>query len=289
MPNLTVTISTPVLTAGQSFKERHRLLPGGAWSGYTTRSNAAFTLTGLSQGNYEFEFILVLANGTECPARYFTQEVKEFECPTFTITQERTPVYRLKIEYTLPSGYVAPCRYLIGYRDIATGSGFANTTYTTLPPSPFYIPITGAQTNVRDLVIRIVADLCEDRYKYCYEDIVPAPPAVPCVPMGLFEWAVNRIKLTETTGYYQFQFTALQSVPATTNAIIHIKQSGWMPPVSPWQTNIVLNPAPNPFVFNTTIQYNRGVTAQQVSWSFYLTDGCGKTHMKGIVMTTEFI
>lgn len=105
MAELTVTIPYPILTAGQSFKVRYRALPAGGFSAPSSRTNAAFTITGLTAGTqYEFEIIVVNADASECPPTFwYGTPQDEYSCDVFTVTQSGDGVsapYVLNITYT---------------------------------------------------------------------------------------------------------------------------------------------------------------------------------------------
>lgn len=277
MASLTITINTPALTSGQYFKERHRQLPAGAWSSVTNRTNAAFTLSGLTPGDYQFEFILVKADGTNCQSKYYTYtvtEAQEFECIEFTVTQLASPD-KLKVEYTLPVGYTPPaCGYTLGYRLGSTG-GFASTRYSTLPASPFYVPLPlGGQ----DLDVRITADQCEAA-KICYDEIVPAPVMPPCSPMGNFKFTITPLEGNNQYGNRTFSctLTGTQSSTPTTAITLHLKQTNVISPATFWTNTLTFTGLPTvgfSISFNLTFNHSIGIVPQY-NWDASFVDACG--------------
>lgn len=281
MPDISITISTPVLTAGQYFKERHRLLPSGSWSSVTNRTNAPFTVTGLDAGEYEFEFILVMADGTHCPAKYYNYTVQEFTCMDFTVTSESGP-YRLKIEYTIPSGgFLPPCGLKGRYRDAAVAGGWA---LFSINSNPQYIY---PSFTARDVVVQVWADMCEEGIKMCYDDEVTAPEPVPCFPLSFTLQSITYNGYDPTDSrrtLYTAVINVLQSSPPTTNAQITINQVGASAGMIPWSTTYPMNnmPATN---FQHTVQlvWVYTVNTPQPSWVFRTIDICGNPRALSIL------
>jgi hypothetical protein len=275
MPNLDITISTPVLTSGQYFKERHRLLPAGAWSSYTNRTNAQFTLTGLSVGFYEFEFIVVNADGSQCPPRYFTKEVREFACMDVLVEQLNNP-YRIKISYALPpGGSMPPCGIQARYQDI-TGGGWAVYNVTT---NPYYIYPTN--TTPRDVRVNVNALLCEGQLKSCFDNVVPKPDPVPCTPISINVQSIvfNGVDPSNSAiTHFTAKLIITQSNPPTSSTIVRIQQgaSGTGMGTPPWQTSYPLNNMPaTTFVLTVQLQWSYLYSSPVPFWNFELIDVCG--------------
>jgi len=244
MPDITIQINTPALLAGSHFKVRYRMLPAGAWSSYTTQTNAAFTLTGLAAGGYELEVVLV-RNGVECPATIRTFTVTApFTCLMFDAEIVAAgSQHNLEIGYTLPGGYVQPpC----GWQVQAIG----NTTnkvinYTTLPAPPIKIPVAN-----EGLLVRVIANLCNGKTQTCYEGDVTGIPA-PCLPLTITSVVLSYVgpqpNLMER---FKITFHFTQSTPATTLPVINIQQINGVPgnlttayfnpygPISPTATSL---------------------------------------------------
>lgn len=226
MADVTVSIPLPVLAAGEYFKERHRELPSGIWSGYTNRSNAAFTITGLSEGEYEFEFILVKADGTHCPAVYRTYRVYgDYDCIAFNSQLvHNNGIVQLEITYTIPGGHTDPaCGWEIEYVDVNFNT--VTIPYTTLPASG---KISLTVKNVYGTV-RVYALLCNDKKKQCYAgDVVPIVIPPPCIPMSSV--VINLVeKNNNGKCEYYIEVTFNQSSPATTVARLNYQQNQGFP------------------------------------------------------------
>lgn len=285
MADITITINQPVLVGVQKFKVRYRLLPAGVFGAYQDETNAPFTLTGLTDGQYEIEYIVVLEDGSECPTITGTFEIIEFECLTFTVTQEASP-YRLKIEFTVPGGYTHPaCGWSIGYQDVSGGvgvGGFANTNFPTLPASPIYINIPGA---LRDLNVRITANHC-DNAEICQESIAPKPAIPPCVPMPFVEFVqiefIRNLPNKVEEYYLTYKFRATN--PNCGTATLNISQTPPPPAATGIQAWTVSNIIP---VANISGDQNRGLFIRYNgysgapvprTWDFDLLDCCGIHH-----------
>lgn len=220
MADITINIPAPVLTAGQYFKERHRQLPSGGWGSYTSRSNAPFTVTGLSAGDYEFEFILVNADETECPAVYRRHTlITDYECISFASEMKKiNGVYLVEITYTLPPGFTDPvCGWEVEL--IQNGSTTNKFTYATLPVSGV-IKIPCA--NIAGLLY-IRANMCNGRIKNCHGNDVAHFPDPPCVPMTGVVITVEEVFENGRWEYY-LKVSFIQSVPATTGVKLDYRQ-----------------------------------------------------------------
>ena len=69
--NWQITVSTPVLLAGMSFKVRYRQLPSTTWTPFLPNPTTnTFTIPNLTDGTWEVEIITVCANGKLSPPRY---------------------------------------------------------------------------------------------------------------------------------------------------------------------------------------------------------------------------
>lgn len=211
MADLTITIPAPSLTTGQYFKVRYRQLPGGAWGSYSNRSNAAFTITGLSIGDYEFEFILVNADETQCPPVYRTYTlVGDYDCITFASEMKKVNnLYHIEIAYTLPPGHTDPaCGWEVEYIQNSTSNKF---TYANLPASGIIkIPCPNVAA-----ILYVRALMCNNRVKQCHVNDVANFINPPCVPFSGVTINITEVRIGSKCEYYlDINFT--QSVPATT-------------------------------------------------------------------------
>jgi hypothetical protein len=282
MASVTLQINDPTLTGLQVFKVRYRLLPAGAWIPIADQTNAAFTVTGLAAGTYQFEFVVQLTDGSLCPAVYKTVTVTEpadtFLCPTFTVTMGKNPNV-LNISYTLPLGYTAPaCGYKIKYK-LPLNAGYAYATYATLPTSPFKLLIPSAIA----MDVTIVADLCGGGTIQCFNGDITPPADPACTPMSAFGFNVTILDWGNQD-YFRLIITATQSSPATTAASITVTQINTIAPAVPWTTSVVTNSSPTPFTYTMYIYHNNPVpsvsqpAAGTRSWNVSIIDICGKSH-----------
>lgn len=276
MADITVKIPAPILTAGQYFKERHRQLPGGAWSGYSTRSNLPFTISGLSEGDHQMEFILVNADATECSAVYRTfTVVGEYECITFSSQLvEDNGVYYIEVTYTLPVGYTdPPCGWEVEWQP--AGGAAQTIKYNALSASGI-IKIQTANTGG---VLYVQAQLCNGRTKQCHVNDLVAIPDPPCTGMtGLAATIVEELQPDGTYAYFVV-ITFAQSTPATTQLLLDISQWGLgglggdsfygTVPISATTTKVKrkLNP-------------HMQAGQEAADYKLFVTDGCGGTHSR---------
>lgn len=272
MPDVNFQITTPTLTAGQKFITRYRLLPAGAWSSYVDRTNAAFTITGLTAGEYELEAILVLADETQCAPTYWKFTVVDpVECIDFVmeIIQNSNGQYFLHVDYSLPSPvYNPPCGWIITH---ANGS----TTYPTLPTPPILIPTQ----NVAQ-VVTVTADGCTGNRKLCFEGDIDAIDE-PCAPMTItgVEVVVNNVY---PNGFYgmTLYFSYTQSNPVTNAVNVTITQTNTVLAGVPSIVNVPIFPVTvvgNP-IFGVPIAVNNQIFGNTYTFAWVVVDGCGVSH-----------
>ena len=285
MPNVTITIGTPVLAAGEHFKIRYRLLPNGSFSAPQNKTNAPFTLTGLTAGSYELEVIVVKADCSECPPAYQIFEVVTlFTCIDFTVTLvlEANGLTYLQISYSLPGGWIDPaCGWDIVYN--------GNTVhYAALPASPIKILVPNVTTQVQ-----IVADGCNGNKKLCYTGTVP--PAIPtCTPTFFTGYTIQPTSLS-TFNSPEFLLTVnfTQSTPCTTSVFLIINQgpvTGGLPvsikqsiPVACSSTSFSFIFKPNP---NVQMKWDAVLLKEYKAFDFAVgyVDGCNKAVAVGTVI-----
>lgn len=270
MPDITIQQSIPVLTGGQYFKVRYRATGSPTWADISPKTNAAFVIYGLSVGSYEIEFIVVLEDGTECPAVVTTFVVRDYECPDFTVEQQESP-YGIEITHNVTVD--PPCGWVVYIHEIAPAIGTKTINYPTFPASPVFINVAGQQ---RDLYVQIQANLC-DRAKFCFEDDVPMPPAPPeCEPMTGFSGTAVLKQREGNVEYYVLTFTGTQSNPITTKPIVIIEQAGTTAPVPKWKQSFYPTWG-SPFSFTAQVQYNLHASVVTRAWNIWVIDACGKT------------
>lgn len=218
MADLTITIPKPVLSGSAYFKVRYRQLPSGGWSAYSNRSNLAFTITGLAEGEYEFEFIVVQDDGTECSSTYRTYTiVDEYECIDFSaVLVQIGALFYLDISYTLPPGHTDPaCGWEIEYRPF--NNPVQKVHYNTLPASGKFSILTSRDGGV--LYIR--ANQCNGKVKDCYSADVTGVSEAPCEPLNINPVAT----VHRSGGMWYITINFAQSFPPSSSVYLAFKQS----------------------------------------------------------------
>lgn len=177
--DITLQISTPVLTGGEYFKTRYRLLPNGAYTGNTNRDNSQFTLTGLAAGSYTMEIIYVNEAGQECQTMYQNFTVlEEGECKEFTVAIT-SGTFGNKIEISYTGAGTFPNGFDITYYPLPGGTA-QTANYNPLPASPFSISIPKGF----DYHVVINGKYSDGSYTECFEDDIFRPED-PCTPMTI--------------------------------------------------------------------------------------------------------
>lgn len=280
MADVTIQIDTPVLIVGEKFKVRYRESPSGAWSAYQDETNAAFTISGLSDGYYDLEVILVKADGSECPATYKTFEVvTEFPCWDFDAEMiEDNGFYFIQVTYSPTSPWVYP--------DCGFEIKIGNTTipYLTLPASPFLLPVSNVATT-----LTITANSCNNNKVVCFEDDI-TPVDEPCIPIvltgttaihaGTYPSGAPNIVITHTYN---------QSTPCTKTLDVICNQintfSGVPAQVTQtFPTTCGIVSVAYGLVPNTNVQW---VAGEQKKYEFQgvLIDDCGVSHPFSVSIT----
>lgn len=282
--DVTLQITDPTLTGSQVFKVRYRLAPAGIWVLIADQTNTQFTVTGLSAGTYEFEFVVQLEDETLCPpvSKFVTvtDVADTFECPDFSVVMTDHPQI-LTVSYTLPMGYVAPpCGYKVKYK-VPLG-GYAYATYPVLPASPFIIFIPA----IIPMDVTIVADLCGAGTVECFRNDVPPPAEPPCTPMTVTSAVLTPGGLAGSGDYLVtlvINFT--QSTPITGVITIVGSQvgvlAGYPPATINWVTGILASTTF--YNGNFYMRYKNGglpiiAPPFKLKMTGTLIDGCGISH-----------
>jgi hypothetical protein len=273
MADITLTIPLPVLASGQYFKTRYRALPAGAWSSYVNRTNAPFTLTGLSTGDYQLEVILVKADASECEPTYTGFKVEnDFSCIDFSATLVQVnSLYLLRLAYTLPGGFTnPPCGWDI---IITTPTSMQTIPYAVLPPTG---PIKIAVSNVV-MHVKVRANLCDGSYKYCFDDDVAA--LVPsCTPM-----VITKSELVKFGNDYYVRIFLYNSSPITPLLTFNYKEiSFFYPPNTSPQSGVFSHPGVgaipgSPHMYSIKVE-PRAYPGEGLQYEGTIADVCGKSH-----------
>lgn len=288
MPDMTITIPEPVLVGAQKFKVRYRELPSGIFGAYQDETNAPFTLTGLTAGEYEIEYIVVLEDLTECePILDTFIVVEDFTCTTFTPTIVQIgQIYVLRITYT--AGANPACGWTFQWNQ---GTNGAIIPYSTLPASPLNITLPA---NL-DTSLQIIADKCNNKKVVCYEAIVPKIADPDCTPAILSN---PDLQLDTQLNIFHIRATIANSNPATSNITVFFQEisvvPAGVPPNSGTYTIGGTPPAGVPLFYGGVGVMNvqpQGIFLTNsfgefvpncIRYRFWFTDFCGVTHM-GVV------
>lgn len=279
--DINLQISTPVLTGGEYFKTRYRLLPNGAYTGNTNRDNSPFTLTGLTAGSYVMEIIYVNANGDECQTMYQNFTVlEEGECKEFTVTIT-TGTFGNKIQIAYTGAGTFPNGFDITYYPLPSGTA-QTVNYNPLPASPFNISIPKGF----DYHVVINGKYSDGSYTECFEDDIFRPED-PCTPMAITSAVLTANALQPNGDYHVtlvLNFT--QSTPITNViTVIGTQQNvigGYPPATIFWNTGILATTTSYNQNFYMRYQTPTGgaklAPAYKLKMSGTLMDGCGVSH-----------
>ena len=224
MADRNITIPYPVLKAGEKFKVRYRILPGGAFSAYQDETNTQFTLSGLTEGaEYELEIIFVQADETECSAVYIQFTVPDsYECVedfAAEIIRDSNGLYWLEITYT-PPGSQPACGWEIIYQQ---GSGTATIPYASLPTSGL-IRISVAN---QSLILSIRAMICDGQYEECFLADVSEISPPSCVSISNVTMQIREVLNTVTNRCeYFLDISFTQSNPISSTILLSYAQGG---------------------------------------------------------------
>lgn len=274
MPDVNITIPTPLIVPPAKFKTRYRELPSGIFSANVDRNNTTFTLTGLSSGNYELEVIYVNEDGQECDITLWPFEVKEdFTCISFSgeIVSGSPVPYKLRITYPTPVTSNPPCGWEVAYLQ-PPFTNYVVIPYSTLPTSGV-IEFPIASNN--GLLLRIRALMCNGEYKECaFTDVPPIVPP-PCVPAGVPTYTIREVfntGLGKCEYFVDVSFT--QSNPVSNTVQFSYLQSS-SSPIAVDQFNGTINVGAGPLV-TFTKKLNPSFKAGQecTAYTFNVIDRC---------------
>lgn len=274
--NLTITIQTPILVAGQQFKVEYST-DGSTWTfdGYHATNTFTTNYSGFTAGGtYYFRFTIVksISPLVECDSvvRVITLP-DEVDCLTITdVVIERvhffpTFNYNLKISFTPPAN--APCGgYVLKY---GVAYPLTSISYSALPASPITLPVTNNPYFVEFYVLD-----CDGNETLCYQNVVSyEPPEEPCVPASL-----SSTTLSKSAGVSYLTFTIIPSTPATTAYTLNYTQINTNGNGIPDSGTATLpTNGSNPQIFTIQVAPNMAIRQGIVYYSGSITDDCGNS------------
>jgi len=267
-----ITIANPLLITGQYFKVEYST-DGQTWTFDSYQNSNSFNTTynGFTAGNtYYFRFTVVksLSPLVECDSviRVYTiPSEAEWDCLDFSaeITPHNITHDNLKISYTIPSPYVAPCGGYI----MRWGKSYPlsyQQAYTSLPASPINFII-----NKGTYIVEIYAVDCEGNEYLCFQDtVVPEEP--DCTPASLVSVTIDAFGSTPNI---TIVFNAANPKP-TSYAISYTQcgGAGSLPP-DPGGTFNFTATSNNPET--VVININPAIGYHVITYCGSISDGCG--------------
>lgn len=135
--NATITIGQPILQPGEHFEASYALLPNGVPVDVGDETNAPFTITGLSDGDYQLTVVYVRADGSECDPTVtgFTVARYGCECPAIDeLYVQRSCKGGAIIHVSFSGTGDDICSYIISYSNFGS-TVLVPVQYAVLPQS----------------------------------------------------------------------------------------------------------------------------------------------------------
>jgi len=280
MPNIPVTIGTPILLTGESFRVRAREYPSGSFGAPQSETNAPFNIVVANAGEYEIEIVHILADDTECPAVYRRYVVPiEYNCSAWDFTPNMieepvgSGIYYVQLNYGTSAQ--PPCGWTVIY-------GGNTTLFPALPTSPLKIP---SNNTTQRLIVK--AEFCNGQSTECLNTVIskitpPEPPA--CIPVVIVS---SEVILQDGPGGFQYYLKVLftQSTPPTPFADFQWQQTGTPKvPGTPLDSGsfVQINPGFLYWVQGTNryilLKIYPTVTFGQITYTGRMRDICGAWH-----------
>lgn len=262
--NYTFNIQSPIIVTGQYFRVRYRKLPAGSFGSYADYSFNTFTITGLTAGEYEIEFVFF--NGTvECPPErgFFTVESTP-SCFSFTSSVKKTTGGTYFVELSWTGSTFPNCGYKVFWQQGAA-SGTVNLSSGTSPLN-ITVPTSANVSLVVD------ADDCNGNKRNCYTGTAVFAGS-PCSPMSINDYSVSQINdITFTITLF-----LTNSNPFTISSLLTYMQTGAVAGTTPatGSSTVAITPIASPTVsFTVTVQAGSYVGIRP-TFVVNLTDKCG--------------
>lgn len=270
MADVHISIPTPVLVGGQSFKVEYSL-DGVNYTLWGYETNTPFTVTGLTAGEfYYFRFTLVksLSPLVECDPvvkTYFIPEEQPCETVSAAI-EENDTVYQLVVNFSVSSPVVTPCGgWVLKYGKV--GTTLTSLQLSSLSPNPMYLPASNDSYKVE-----LYAVDCNGNLSLC-DQVIAEPPFVACESATLLS-----ADLQYNNGAYELVLTVIPPTPAVNTFTIVYNQVNALSSGLPDNGIIAVNATgANPQVITIPLNPNFNLYAPVISYAGSITDGCGGT------------
>lgn len=259
----TIEIKNPVLVSPTTFTVSYRLVGAPTWTLLGARTNAPFSLTVPTAGEYEILIEYLDCEDSVVGPITFAED-PPCECPTITDAQiinidAVTTVARFTFSGTIPT---SPCGWVLTLRNKRTGVSriFATTILTN--------PLERLVDRGDDYDYVLYADCCAQVKSFCAQGTLEAADEVPqCVPVELKnDGNVGKLASFDPAIGWYFDLDFKQSTPPTAAlSVVYVQSlsgppSGGTPdsgatvlipvagpdPTFNWRVRIPVNP--NPFM-----------------------------------------
>lgn len=271
MPNKIITISSPVLQAGEYFEVRYRLLPSGAWVNISPQDNDPFTIVGLTEGNYALEVTLFSGSpAVPCETKtYFFDVEPECGCPANILasaTQDINGIITVIITSDPPPAGINA--YYIQVIDTTTSTSVVFVY--PLQIQNYTFQFQGVIGNGYNIAIWVNCDLLTGLLIECVDEPLEVPPP-PCTGIS---GVSSSIWIDPNTSQEYLRILFIQSTPATISAMVSYIQTDLVQFGSPDGGSATVNPLSSPIMIPVTP--NRSFVRDEAvhyDWNFY--DSCG--------------
>ncbi len=209
--DVTITIPSPVLVAGQFFIVQYRLLGNPSWIGVPPQTNAPFTITGLAAGIYELWTQLAEGSpGILCEERIDTftvsQDVACMDYSAELVKGETTTVNLIVAVSSIPSPVVF-CGLRFSYYPVGNPGAVITVNYAVPPINSTYTFPASAV----DYHLTVTQIGCDGSEIICFDDDVEYVSA-GCIPASFGTAELNLHP--NNTWWVVLNF--IQSIPPST-------------------------------------------------------------------------
>lgn len=166
--DIDITITPPVLVGTQYFNVRYKLQSDTLWTDISPQTNALFTISGLSEGDYDLG--VTLAEGTSpeqlCDETFYTFHVgSEETCLDYTVGffEDRGAIFiELGVSPLSPAPNI--CGIQVVWFPNSNPNAQQQAVYAPPFSTPYYLP-----ASAEDYTIQIYEQLCDGTIQLCDE------------------------------------------------------------------------------------------------------------------------